>query len=527
LIGFVVLFSDLVAASNRVAATRSRLAKLRELAQCLRAMTPDEIEAGVLWLAGETRQGKIGVGYSVLQQVHGGDTASAAQLSLQDVDATLTELQGIKGAGSAARRRAVLERVLSRATVDEQDFLLRLIVGELRQGALAGLMVDAIAEAAALPAQEVRRASMYADGVGVLARIAMTDGLEGLQRFRIEVLSPIAPMLAQTAVDVADALTQLGGEAAFEWKVDGARVQVHKAGDVVRVYTRNLNEVTDAVPEVVEVVRAIPAREIVLDGETIALDAVGRPLPFQITMRRFGRRLDVAALRKGLPLHVYFFDCLQLDGESLADRPARERFAAMDRVLPAANRVPRIVATDQPTAQAFYDDVLARGHEGVMAKALNSVYEAGNRGASWLKIKQVHTLDLVVLAAEWGSGRRKGWLSNLHLGARDPVNGGFVMLGKTFKGLTDAMLEWQTKEFLARELRRDSYTVYVRPEMVVEIAFNDIQASTQYEGGYALRFARVKAYRPDKSVEQSDTIEEIRRIFAKQSGGSKSSTESG
>ena len=505
-----MFFADLVATSNRVAATRSRLAKLRELAQCLRAMAPEEIEAGALWLAGETRQGKIGVGYSVLQQVSGGSAASAAQLSLQDVDAALTELQGSKGAGSAARRRAVLERVLSRATADEQDFLLRLIVGELRQGALAGLMVDAIAEAAALPVQEVRRASMYAGGVGVLARTALAEGLEGLQRFRIEVLSPIAPMLAQTATDVADAFTQLEGEIAFEWKIDGARVQVHKAGDVVRVYTRSLNEVTDAVPEVVEAARAIPAREIVLDGETIALDASGRPLPFQITMRRFGRRLDVEALRKELPLHVYFFDCLQLDGESLADRPARERFTAMDRVLPAANRVPRIVATDQLTAQAFYDDVLARGHEGVMAKALDSVYEAGNRGASWLKIKHVHTLDLVVLAAEWGSGRRKGWLSNLHLGARDPVNGGFVMLGKTFKGLTDAMLEWQTKEFLARELRRDSYTVYVRPEMVVEIAFNDIQASSQYEGGYALRFARVKAYRPDKNVEQSDTIEEIR-----------------
>ncbi|HEY6642143.1 ATP-dependent DNA ligase [Povalibacter sp.] len=514
-----MFFSDLVAASNRIAATRSRLAKLRELAQCLRAMTPEEIEAGALWLAGETRQGKIGVGYSVVQQVRGTVAASAAQLSLHDIDVALTELQETKGSGSAARRRAVLENVLARATADEQDFLLRLIVGELRQGALAGLMVDAIAEAAGLPSQEVRRASMYAGNVGVLAHVALTEGREGLQRFRIEVLSPIAPMLAQTATDVADALTQLGGEAAFEWKVDGARVQVHKAGEVVRVYTRNLNEVTDAVPEVVAAVRSIPAQVIVLDGETIALDANARPLPFQITMRRFGRRLDIESLRKELPLHVYFFDCLQLDGETLADRTAHERFAAMDRTLPAAIRVPRIVATDEATAQAFYDDALSRGHEGVMAKSLHSIYEAGNRGAGWLKIKRVHTLDLVVLAAEWGSGRRKGWLSNLHLGARDPANGGFVMLGKTFKGLTDAMLDWQTKEFLAREVRRDNYTVYVRPEIVVEIAFNDIQASSQYEGGYALRFARVKAYRPDKTVEQSDTIDEVRRILAAQSLG--------
>ncbi len=408
-----------------------------------------------------------------------------------------------------------------RATADEQDFLLRLLVGELRQGALAGLMVDAIAEAAQLAPGEVRRASMYSRQVGLLALVALTQGSAGLQRFRIEVLSPIAPMLAQTATDVADALAQLGDEVAFEWKVDGARVQVHKSGDDVRVYTRNLNDVTDAVPEVVTAVRAIPVRELVLDGETIALDANARPLPFQITMRRFGRKLDVETLRRELPLHVYFFDCLQLDAENLADRPARERFAALDRTLAESIRIPRIVTGDAETARRFYEDALAGGHEGVMAKSLDSPYEAGSRGASWLKIKHIHTLDLVVLAAEWGSGRRKGWLSNLHLGARDPVGGGFVMLGKTFKGLTDALLEWQTKELLAREVSRDSYTVYVRPELVVEIAFNDIQTSSQYPGGYALRFARVKAYRPDKPVQAADTIGEIQRIHAAQGGAGK------
>ncbi|HMN46287.1 MAG TPA: ATP-dependent DNA ligase [Povalibacter sp.] len=511
-----MLFADLVAASARVAATRSRLAKLRELAQCLQALAPDEIEIGVLWLAGETRQGKIGVGYSVLQPSAQVAPAVPATLTLRDVDDVLTLLQGMRGAGSAARRKSILGDLLGRATADEQSFLLRLLVGELRQGALAGLMVDAIAEAAKLPVADVRRASMYSGHVGGLAHVALTQGLAGLERFRIEVLSPIAPMLAQTATDVADALEQLSSDVAFEWKVDGARVQVHKAGDEVRVYTRSLNDVTAAVPEVVEAVRTIDARQIVLDGETVALDATGRPLPFQVTMRRFGRKLDVDALRAELPLHVYFFDCLLLDEESLADRPARERFAAMERVLPESIRIPRLATRDVDVATDFYDRALASGHEGVMAKSLDSAYEAGSRGASWLKIKHVHTLDLVVLAAEWGSGRRKGWLSNLHLGARDPASGGFVMLGKTFKGLTDAMLEWQTKEFLARETHRDSYTVHVRPEMVVEIAFNDIQASSQYEGGYALRFARVKAYRPDKPVEQADTIEEIRRIYTAQ-----------
>jgi DNA ligase-1 len=356
---------------------------------------------------------------------------------------------------------------------------------------------------------------MYSQQVGTLARAALVEGSAGLAKFQIHVLSPVAPMLAQTAPDVETALGQLGGRAMFEWKVDGARVQVHKSGDTVRVYTRNLNDVTEAVPEVVEVIRGIAAREVVLDGETVALDSNARPLPFQVTMKRFGRKLDIDAMRRELPLHVYFFDCLQLDGEGLADRPARERSAALEKALPAAIRIPRITTADAESARAFYDDALAKGHEGVMAKAVDSPYEAGNRGASWLKIKHVHTLDLVVLAAEWGSGRRNGWLSNLHLGARDPA-GGFVMLGKTFKGLTDSMLEWQTKEFLAREVRRDSYTVHIRPEIVVEIAFNDIQSSSQYPGGYALRFARVKAYRPDKPVEQANTIDDIRRIYVQQ-----------
>lgn len=512
------LLADLVAVSNRVAATASRLAKLRELAAFLRQLDVDERGIGALYLSGEMRQGRIGVGYTVHAQADV-DAAPNASLTLSEVDDVLGQLVAVRGKGSVNARRQLLNGLFSRATAAEQDFIARLLVNELRQGALAALMVEAIAEAAAVPLGDVRRAAMYAPGVGVLAAAALGGGSAALAKFQMEVLSPIAPMLAQTAADTDDALDQLGGTAAFEWKVDGARVQVHKKDGVVRVFTRSLNDVSAAVPEVIEAVTGIGAREIVLDGETVALDERGRPRPFQVTMRRFGRKLDVESLRQELPLHVYFFDCLKLDEISLADRPASERFLAMREVLPAPLQVPRIVTASGAEARKFYDDALARGHEGVMAKALDSVYEAGSRGSSWLKIKHVHTLDLVVLAAEWGSGRRKGKLSNLHLGARDPSTGGFVMLGKTFKGLTDAMLDWQTKELLAREIHRDSYTVHVRPEVVVEIAFNDIQTSPQYPGGLALRFARVKAYRSDKSADEANTIDDVRAIKGEADSG--------
>ena len=354
---------------------------------------------------------------------------------------------------------------------------------------------------------------MYAGGLGPVARLALTEGAAGLARFQLQTLHPIGPMLAQTAEDVSAALSQFG-EAALEWKLDGARIQLHKKGDDVRAYTRNLNDVSAAIPEIIETVRTLPARELVLDGEAIALDPSGSPRPFQTTMRRFGRKLDVASLRDELPLAAFFFDALRLDDAVLAERPARERFAALSSVLPARLLIPRLVTSSPAEAQLFVDAALARGHEGVMAKALDAPYEAGNRGASWLKIKPARTLDLVVLAAEWGHGRRRGWLSNLHLGARDPATGQFVMLGKTFKGMTDQMLAWQTQEFLAREIGRDDWTVYIRPELVVEIAFNNVQASPQYPGGLALRFARVKRYRPDKRAEQADTIDTVRGIYA-------------
>jgi DNA ligase-1 len=359
---------------------------------------------------------------------------------------------------------------------------------------------------------------MYSQSLGAVARAALVEGVAALEKFQLELFAPIAPMLAQTAADVAEALSELQGEVEFEWKMDGARIQAHKVGDDVRLYTRSLNDVTAAVPEIVATVRGLSDHTLVLDGEAIAFDAKGRPHPFQITMRRFGRKLNVEALRGELPIQAFFFDCLRVGDQSIADRPARERFAALARAVPTELRIPRLITRSETDAREFYEAALAAGHEGVMAKSLDAPYEAGNRGASWLKIKRAHTLDLVVLAAEWGHGRRSGKLSNLHLGALDPATGQYVMLGKTFKGLTDALLEWQTREFLAREVSRDQWTVYVRPELVVEIAFSDLQASTRYPGGLALRLARVKRYRDDKRAADADNMDSVRRIFAAQAG---------
>ena len=507
------LLASLVAASEAAAQTSSRRAKRDAIAACLRGASPDEVEIAVAYLSGEIRQGRIGIGYATLAAQRGAPAAEAS-LSLLDVDAALDQLAATTGKGSAAARGAQLRTLFSRASAAEQDFLIRLLVGELRQGALEGVMLDAIAAAAEVPATDVRRAVMFTGQPGLVARMALTEGAAALARFAITLQRPVQPMLATPAEDIADAMSQLG-TAAIEWKIDGARVQVHKSGGEVVVYTRNLNDVTASVPEVVEAVQALPAAELILDGEAVALLPGGAPQPFQVTMRRFGRKLDVERLRAELPLAVYFFDCLYRDGTPLADRPARERFDALSDVLPAPLVIPRLITADTAAAEAFYADALARGHEGVMAKSLDAPYEAGSRGACWLKVKRTHTLDLVVLAAEWGHGRRRGWLSNLHLGARGP-DGTWVMLGKTFKGLTDALLEWQTAELLARESQRDAYTVHVRPELVVEIAFNDIQASPQYAGGLALRFARVKGYRPDKRADEADTIETVRALYEQQ-----------
>ncbi|MGZ8259833.1 MAG: ATP-dependent DNA ligase [Caldimonas sp.] len=509
------LLAAVVDVSGRVAQTGSRIAKRDAIAACLRSAEEDEVEVVVAFLSGETRQGRIGVGYATLASLRGAPAAEAT-LAVGDVDAALGRIASTAGKGSATERVALLHSLFARATAAEQDFLVRLLVGELRQGALEGVMVDAIAAAAGVPAPAVRRAAMVTGSLAHVSRVALGEGVAGLARFAIALHRPVQPMLAQPAADVAEAMARFG-TAAVEWKVDGARVQVHKAGADIRVYTRALNDVTVSVPEIVEALAALPGGELILDGEVVALGAGGVPQPFQVTMRRFGRKLDVARLRAELPLSASFFDCLWRDGAPLADRPAHERFDALAAALPPSLVIPRLVTADVAAAEDFYADALARGHEGVMVKALDTPYEAGSRGAGWLKVKRAHTLDLVVLAAEWGHGRRHGWLSNLHLGARDPA-GGWVMLGKTFKGMTDALLAWQTRELLARETARDRYTVHVRPELVVEIAFNDLQASPHYPGGLALRFARVKGYRSDKRADEADTIATVRALFEAQGG---------
>jgi DNA ligase-1 len=502
---------DLVAVSNAVAGTRSRLEKTAKLATLLQQLRGREIQLGVAYLSGSLPQGRIGLGWSATAQVRTSGAAAAPGLELLDVDAAFEKIAHTKGAGAAKARAELLAALSARATSDEQDFLIRLISGELRQGALEGVLAEAIAKAAGVSADSVRQASMMCGNLGEVAHAALTEGASALSRYAIEIFRPVEPMLASPAADVAEALDWLG-EAAFELKLDGARIQVHKAGQDVRVFSRGLRDVTAAVPEVVEQMRALSARELILDGEVLALQDNGRPRPFQETMRRFGRRLNVETLRGELPLTPFFFDCLYLDGRPMTAEPQRLRFATLVDAAPSL-AIHHRLSSDPAEANAFLREALAAGHEGLMAKALDGAYAAGSRGRSWLKIKQAHTLDLVVLAAEWGSGRRKGWLSNLHLGARDPEHGGFVMLGKTFKGLTDEMLEWQTAAFLERETGREGHIVHVRPELVVEIAFNDIQDSPFYEGGFALRFARVKGYRPDKTAAQADTINTVRDIY--------------
>ncbi len=505
--------SEIVDTSAELRRTRSRKQKAARLAACLRRLEPGEIEPGVAYLYGTLRQGKLGIGWAALREARETAAAAVPALELREVDRELGELGRMSGAGSARERARRLGRLFGLATPAEQEFLVRLLLGELRQGASEGLMIEAIAQATGAGPAEVRRAVMLSGSVIEVARAGLAEGPQALGRFSIQVFRPILPMLAQPAEDLGGVLERMG-EAAFEFKLDGARIQLHKSGAEVRVFTRKLNEVTEAVPEVVEAARALPARELILDGEAIALDAGGAPLPFQATMRRFGRKLDVAALREALPLSWFHFDCLYLDGEGLVDRRGADRAAALESVVPADERVPRLVTPALEEVQAFWREALDRGHEGLMAKSLEAIYEAGGRRQSWLKLKPAHTLDLVVLAAEWGSGRRRGWLSNLHLGARDPSTGGFVMLGKTFKGLTDKLLAWQTEKLLALATARDGHVVHVKPELVVEIAFNGVQSSPHYPGGIALRFARVKGYRSDKGPADADTIAAVRAIHA-------------
>ena len=501
---------ELVRTSEAVAQTPARLAKVERLSAFLRRLLPDEVPIAVSYLSGVLPQGAIGVGWASLRDLPAPASPSPS-LELRDVDDALRRVATAMGRGSQAARREQLGDLFARATEQEQRFLTALLLGELRQGALEGVMVEAIARATGVPASEVRRALMLAGDLGVVAAAALTGGQAGLGGFRLTPLRAVQPMLAQTAVNLEEALGRVG-RAAVEWKLDGARIQVHRTGDEVAAFTRTLADVTDRVPEVVEAARRLPVKAVILDGEAIALRADGRPHPFQVTMSRFGSRVDVKQARRAVSLTSILFDCLHLDGEDLIGRPAGERFTALAARVPDSLRVPRTETRDSAAAKRVLDEALARGHEGVMVKDLAAPYEAGRRGGSWLKVKPAHTLDLVVLGAEWGHGRRRGWLSNLHLGARDPAADGYVMLGKTFKGMTDEMLAWQTERLLQLETRRDAYTVHVRPELVVEVDIDGVQASSRYPGGLALRFARVKRYRPDKSPAEADTIDTVRAL---------------
>ena len=507
-----MLLDEIAGTSTAVAASPARLAKVERLAACLRRLEPGEVHPAVAFLSGELRQRQIGVGWAALRDAP--DPAAASTLTVAEVDAAFERIGRQAGPGSQAERRRLLHELFGRATAAEQRFLVGLLSGELRQGALEGVMVEAIAKAAGVAGAEVRRALMLRGALGPVAEAALARGVPGLREFHLQVGRPLQPMLASTAPSIEAAIERVG-EAAVEWKLDGVRVQLHRDGDEVRVFTRTLDDVTARVPEVVEIAMALPVRSAVLDGELIALRPDGRPQPFQVTAGRLGSRLEVERQRLAVPLTLYLFDVLHVDGEDLIDRAGAERHALLAAMTPEALRVPRTVTGDPPAAAGFLGDALARGHEGVLVKSLAAPYEAGRRGAGWLKVKPVHTLDLVVLAVEWGHGRRKGWLSNLHLGARDPETGGFVMLGKTFKGLTDKLLAWQTERLLELAVGpTDQWVVRVRPELVVEVAFDGVQASPRYPGGVALRFARVVRYRPDKRAIDADSIGAVQAIHA-------------
>ncbi|MFE2561154.1 ATP-dependent DNA ligase [Streptomyces sp. NPDC059352] len=511
-----MLLARVAEVSREVAAVSARSRKIGLLAELFAEAVPEESPLVIAYLSGRLPQGRIGVGWSVLKNVvpPAVPPVDVPRLTLADVDAALSELAAVSGAGARAERDRLVRGLFGAATREEQELLLRLLSGEVRQGALDAVALEGVAKAATVPAAELRRAVMLEGSLPPVAQAVLAQGRAGLDRFTLRVGSPVQPMLAHTAATVTEAITALG-PCAVEEKLDGFRIQVHRLGDDVRVHTRSLDDITGRLPEVVAVARAVPSDAFILDGEVIALDpATGRPAAFQSIAARVGSRTDVAGARVALPLTPVFFDVLAADGESLIDRPGRDRHTVLTRLLPEPQRVRRLVVTDPAdpagieAAERFFTETLERGHEGVLVKALDAPYVAGRRGRTWLKVKPVHTVDLVVLAVERGHGRRTGLLSNLHLGARTD-DGDFVMLGKTFKGLTDEMLRWQTERLGELAVADDGFTVRVRPELVVEIAYDGLQRSTRYPAGVTLRFARVVRHRPDKPASEADTVEGI------------------
>jgi DNA ligase 1 len=508
----MLMLADIVAASREVAATRSRRTKIARLAAVLGQSAAEELPTAIGFLCGELRQGRLGLGPRTLQTLRAEPAATSSAVSVLELDAVFQALEDLSGKGVASEREQLLRALFARLTAEEREFTVRLILGELRQGALESIVLDALAQAARVSSESIRKAMLFAGNAAEVAVSAFRGGEAELASFSVQLFRPLRPMLAQSAKDPTEAFSRTS-PAAAEYKLDGARIQLHREGERVAVYSRYGNDLSDALPEIVELGRSFAARTLVLDGEVIALRPDGRPQPFQVTMQRVGRKLGVAAARSGLPLRAFFFDCLYADGQVLVEQDNRARWQALCAAVPPEARVTRAEATSAADVEATLRAALDSGNEGIVVKSLTSTYEAGRRGAGWVKVKPAPTLDLVVLAAEWGSGRRKGWLSNLHLGARDPETGGFVMLGKTFKGLTDSMLERQTAKFQELATERSDWLVRVRPEVVVEIAFDGLQKSSTYPGGLALRFARVKRYREDKPASDADTIQFVRELF--------------
>jgi len=499
----MTLLADVVNASKDVAVTSSRSRKVAILAELVGRLDAGEVPICVAFLSGVPRQGRVGVGYATVYGIEL-RPADEASLTVDDVDRAITAIEAATGSGSATTRKQLLSELLGRATQEEAEFLRRLFTGELRQGALAGLMADAVAKAAGVSGEIARRALMLSGDLPRMAEIAMTSGEDGLREVGFEIFRPILPMLASTSTSVSEAVSGFE-RASVEWKLDGIRIQIHRRDGEVRIYTRNLNEITAALPGIVDTVLRLPVRQAVLDGEALWMGDEG-PAAFQDTVSQ----IDSGAPPEGVV--TFLFDLLHVDGEDLLDAPLQERAARLEAIAPRL-RIPAVLTADPDDGQRVLDESLRAGHEGVVVKDASSLYAAGRRGRAWREVKPVRSYDLVVLGAEWGHGRRRGWLSNLHLGARDPGSGGFVMVGKCFKGLTDELLRWQTTELLARETRRRGIAVLVRPELVVEIALDGVQSSTRYPGGVALRFARVKRYRPDKNAREADTIDDLRALL--------------
>ncbi|HYP74302.1 MAG TPA: ATP-dependent DNA ligase [Polyangiaceae bacterium] len=508
----MLMLSEIVAASREVAATRSRLKKIARLSRVFSQLEREELPAAVGFMCGELRQGRLGLGPRSLQRLRSEPVPVSSAVSVLELDAVFQALEALSGKGVASEREQLLRALFARLNTEEREFVVRLILGELRQGALESIVLDALAEAAHVSSESIRKAMLFSGDAAEVAVSAFRGGEAELSAFSIQLFRPLRPMLAQSAKDAAEAFTR-AAPAAVEYKLDGARIQLHREGERVAIYSRYGSDLSEALPEIVELGRSFRAESLVLDGEVIALRADGRPQPFQVTMQRVGRKLGVAAARLDLPLRAFFFDCMYADGQVFVDQSNGARWQALCAAVPPEARVSRVEVSSAEGAEAGLAGALASGNEGIVVKSLASTYEAGRRGAGWIKVKPAPTLDLVVLAAEWGSGRRKGRLSNLHLGARDPETGGFVMLGKTFKGLTDSMLAWQTEKFLELATERSEWLVKVRPEIVVEIAFDGLQKSSTYAGGLALRFARVKRYREDKPASDADTIQFVRELF--------------